>query len=115
MPGPVEHAVLVRVTSLTFLAGVVLAILGVVLIIFGDHGASELSLFGAQIKTGSIGVAAIFIGAVLIILNTRALLKALVVVQDADHMKAESRIARTRLYKYAEKIYEEDLEKERQR
>lgn len=50
---------------------------GVVLVLFGEHGESTISLFGQEIKTASVGVACIFIGAVPLVLLIRRIIKAL--------------------------------------
>lgn len=61
----------------TLLMGLALVVAGCVLVYLGATGHSEITLFGNQVSTGSVGVVGIFCGAVLGIMNTRRLLKAL--------------------------------------
>src|SRR5437870_12029097 len=62
------------IAILTFVAGSCLAVLGVVLVYLGSKGQTELNLFGQKIKSSNVGISAIFIGAVLIIVNINRVL-----------------------------------------
>jgi hypothetical protein len=57
-----------------FIAGVIFAGFGVWLVILGAAGDTEFSLFGQKMRTTDIGIAAVFIGAVTIILLVRRVL-----------------------------------------
>jgi len=59
---------------LAFVAGTVFAIIGVVLVYLGAIGDTQIDLWGAKISTSSVGIAAIFIGAVLILRTFRRVL-----------------------------------------
>jgi hypothetical protein len=62
---------------ITLLIALALVIAGCVLVYLGATGHSELTLFGNNVSTGSVGVVGIFCGTVLGIMNTRRLLKSL--------------------------------------
>src|ERR1043165_6311214 len=53
---------------LGFVAGVILALFGVWLVYLGSTGETKFRLFGQSFESANVGIAAIFIGAVTIIL-----------------------------------------------
>ena len=69
-----EHALLYLLTHWSFIFGSLLSILGVTLVVIGATGDTEFNLFGQSFKSSNVGIAALFIGAVLVILNIRRLL-----------------------------------------
>jgi hypothetical protein len=59
-------------------AGIAFAGAGIWLVVAGqEKGSTEMHLLGQSIKTGSVGVAAIFIGAVTIALTLRRIIRTL--------------------------------------
>jgi hypothetical protein len=66
-----RQTVAIVVACLVALSGIVFAGLGVWLVMGGERGASEMTLFGQTLKTGSVGVAAIFAGAVTVVATIR--------------------------------------------
>jgi len=58
-----------------FLLSAILGIFGVVLVYLGAKGDTQITLFGQSMSTADVGVASIFICAVMVILVIRALLK----------------------------------------
>jgi hypothetical protein len=76
--GSEPHAALLSQIAVgSFIVGAFLAALGVILVYLGSTGDTEFNLFGQTFKSQSVGVAAIFIGAVLIVLNIRRMLNAI--------------------------------------
>ena len=69
-----KHGLFYLLTHWSFIFGSLLSILGVVLVIIGATGDTEFNLFGQSFKSANVGVAALFIGAVLVVLNVRRLL-----------------------------------------
>lgn len=69
-----SHGLFHLLTHWSFIFGSLLSILGVVLVVVGATGDTEFNLFGQSFKSANVGVAALFIGAVLVILNVRRLL-----------------------------------------
>jgi len=69
-----RHRLLFLITHWSFWFGSLLSILGVVLVLIGANGNTELSFFGQSFKSENIGIASLFIGAVLVVLNVRRLL-----------------------------------------
>jgi uncharacterized integral membrane protein len=65
------------IASWTFCIGALFAILGIVLVILGATGETEFSFFGQTFKSTNIGIAAFFLGAAIIVLNVRRVLKSL--------------------------------------
>lgn len=63
-----------RIAIASFFVGVVLAAMGVYLVYIGASGDTEFSYFGQKFRSTNAGIAAIFIGAVLIVLNVRRIL-----------------------------------------
>lgn len=64
------------ITNWTFVTGIVVSLLGVLLIIVGGARAdSSVSLFGQRITTTNVGVSTVFIGVVMIVSNIRRVLK----------------------------------------
>ena len=71
---PQAHPTHTLLVWLAFIAGIVFAIVGVVLVYLGAAGDTQIHLWGAKISTSSVGIAAIFIGAVLIFRTFRRVL-----------------------------------------
>jgi hypothetical protein len=69
--------VIITVVIGGYVSGLALAALGVYLVVTGDKGATEFSFFGQTFKSTSIGIAAIFLGAVCLVLLIRRALKSL--------------------------------------
>ena len=63
------------VLILVFIGGLAFALLGVWLVYLGSTGSTEFSFFGQNFKATSVGIAAIFIGAVAIVNVFRRALK----------------------------------------
>jgi hypothetical protein len=59
----------------TFVIGALLAIMGVAFVALGATGETEFSFFGQTFRSESVGIAALFLGAALIVLNIRRVLK----------------------------------------
>jgi uncharacterized membrane protein YidH (DUF202 family) len=62
---------LLPLTYAVLIFGLALAAFGLVLVRLGHTGTAEMTLFGQSIKTTSIGIAAIFIGAVAVVRMVR--------------------------------------------
>ena len=62
------------IVNWSFIFGVILAILGVILVALGAVGETEFSFFGQTFKSQNIGIASFFLGAVLVVLNVRRIL-----------------------------------------
>ena len=62
---------------ITLLISLTLVIAGCVLVYLGATGHTEITLFGSNVSTGSVGVVGIFCGTVIGVMNTHRLLKAL--------------------------------------
>ena len=79
MPKYIERtqAILSRIALTTFVVGLLLAVLGVGLVYLGASGDTEFSFFGQNFKSTNVGIAAIFLGAALIVLNIRRTLTSL--------------------------------------
>lgn len=60
-----------------FIAGIIIAGIGIVLVFQGDSAETEFSFFGQTFKSQSVGIAAIFIGASVIVLLIRRSLKSM--------------------------------------
>ena len=58
----------------TFWVGALLAVLGVVLVAIGAAGNTEFTFFGQSFRSQNVGIAALFLGAALIVLNVRRVL-----------------------------------------
>ncbi len=69
--------ILSQIVLLTFAVGLLLAIIGIFLVYLGASGDTNFNFFGQEFKSTNTGIAAIFIGASLIVLNTRRLLASL--------------------------------------
>jgi hypothetical protein len=63
------------VVGVMLLAGI-FGCLGVTLVYLGAKGDTELNLFGQSMHTADVGVASIFIGAVIVVLVIRRVIKA---------------------------------------
>jgi len=61
-------------THWTFLTGILVSLVGVILVFLGEQGDTGFELFGQTFESTSVGIAAIFIGVVMIILNIRKIL-----------------------------------------
>lgn len=59
-------------TIIGIIAGIILALLGIWLVYLGSTGDTEFNLFGQTFKSSNVGIAAIFIGAVVIITSIRS-------------------------------------------
>jgi hypothetical protein len=57
------------------LVGSLFGILGVILVYKGATGTSHFSLFGQTVETASVGVASLFIGAVVVVILIRQVMK----------------------------------------
>lgn len=73
-----DHKSLFRlIANGTFWIGALLAVLGVVLVIVGAGGDTSFSFFGQSFRSQNVGIAAFFLGASLIVLNIRRLLRSI--------------------------------------
>ncbi|MFB2654494.1 hypothetical protein [Shewanella seohaensis] len=68
------HSFFSLLVNWSFIFGVILAILGVILVALGAVGETEFSFFGQTFKSQNIGIASFFLGAVLVVLNVRRIL-----------------------------------------
>ncbi|HEV7298044.1 MAG TPA: hypothetical protein VGN72_01675 [Tepidisphaeraceae bacterium] len=66
---------LIGLFAMILLASLVMMVAGIVLVALDDEGPSELTLFEQSIKTGSVGVACVVGGGVLLVTSFLALLK----------------------------------------
>jgi hypothetical protein len=80
-PQMTVHPIHKLMTWFAFIAGVLFALLGVVLVWLGATGSTKIALWGADISTGSVGVASIALGAVLIGSTFRRILKSVETLQ----------------------------------
>jgi len=71
----VKSPLLFLLTNWSFIFGSLLSVLGVVLVVMGATGETEFSFFGQTFKSQNIGIAAFFLGATLVVLNVRRILK----------------------------------------
>jgi hypothetical protein len=71
---PQAHPTHTLLVWLAFIAGIVFAVIGVVLVYLGATGDTQIDLWGAKISTSSVGIAAIFIAAILIVRTFRRVL-----------------------------------------
>lgn len=69
-----KNAFFLLLTRWSFWIGCLISILGVILVAIGATGETEFSFFGQALKSQNVGVASIFIGASLVVLNIRRLL-----------------------------------------
>ncbi|QSX36469.1 hypothetical protein [Shewanella sedimentimangrovi] len=70
-----KSPLLFLLTNWSFIFGSLLSVLGVVLVVMGATGETEFSFFGQTFKSQNIGIAAFFLGATLVVLNVRRILK----------------------------------------
>jgi hypothetical protein len=70
-----KHPFLVLLANGSFWFGSLLALLGVVLVMLGSTGTTEFLLFSQLFKSQNIGIASFFLGAALVVLNVRRILK----------------------------------------
>lgn len=70
-----KHPFLILLANWTFWFGSLLSILGVVLVGIGATGNTEFTFFGQSFKSQNIGIASFFLGATIVVLNVRRLLK----------------------------------------
>lgn len=77
-----------------FLVGLLLSVFGVLLVYLGATGDTKLDFFGQKIESTNIGIAAIFIGAALIILLVRRSLKSLDTIADRSSAKNQKVISK---------------------
>lgn len=80
-PPDVRHQVVASTSRLltvtthwTFVSGILVSLVGVVVLILGGTGVTTFSLFGQSFESTNVGIAAIFIGVVMVILNVRKIL-----------------------------------------
>ena len=72
-----ERPVLLNLmTHWSFWSGLLASALGVGLVILGSTGTTEFTFFGQSFKSQNVGIAALFIGASVVVLNVRRILKA---------------------------------------
>ena len=62
------------ITHWTFVSSILVSLVGVVILIVGGAGVTTFSLFGQSFESTNVGIAAIFIGIVMVILNVRKIL-----------------------------------------
>jgi hypothetical protein len=72
-----KHPLLMLITHWSFWFGALLAGLGVVLVAIGSRGETEFNFFGQSFRSQNVGVASFFLGATLVVLNVRRILKSL--------------------------------------
>lgn len=72
----------------SFLAGLLFALLGIVLVYLGSDGETEFSFFGQGFKSTNVGIAAIFVGASLVVIALRRVLKSLDIAVNAESQSA---------------------------
>ena len=60
-----------------FVSGIIMAGLGIWLVYLGATGVTEFSFFGQTFKSANVGIAAIFLGAAVIVLLVRRALSSL--------------------------------------
>lgn len=66
-----SHRMLEKIALASFVVALIIAAMGVYLVYLGASGDTEFSFFVQQFRSTNVGIAAIFIGAVLIVLNVR--------------------------------------------
>jgi hypothetical protein len=72
-----KHPLLTLVTHWSFWFGTLLAVLGVILVAIGSGGETQFVFFGQSFKSQNVGIASFFLGAALVVLNVRRILKSL--------------------------------------
>jgi hypothetical protein len=72
---PTAHPTHTLIVWFTFIIGVLLVLAGVVLVWLGAQGSTKFNIFGNDFSSDNVGIASLFIGAVLVILNFRRVLK----------------------------------------
>ncbi len=70
-----KNPFLVLLANWSFWFGSLLAVLGVVLVVLGSTGDTGFTFFGQSFKSQNIGIASFFLGAALVVLNVRRILK----------------------------------------
>jgi len=73
------------ITHWTFISGVVICLIGAYFIRLGATGTTKVTLFGQTLESTNVGIAAVFIGAVLIVRNVRRILK---VIESASKRRS---------------------------
>lgn len=68
------QSLLLRIANVSFLVGIVLAGMGILLVYMGAKGETEFTFFGQSFRSTNVGIASIFLGAALIVLNLRKIL-----------------------------------------
>lgn len=63
------HSLLASITHWTFIAGILICLIGLAFIFVGASGNTNFTLFGQSFASTNIGIAAIFIGVVMIVIN----------------------------------------------
>lgn len=69
-----KHRILERIALASFVTGILLALIGAYLVYLGATGDTTIELMGQELNTTNVGVASIFIAAVLIIFNLRRIM-----------------------------------------
>jgi len=69
--------ILKLVIILTFVAGIIIVVAGIILFLTGGAGETTITMFGHELRTQNVGIAAIFIGAILILVTFIKVLKLL--------------------------------------
>lgn len=73
----------------SFIAAILIAILGVVLIYIGDSGEGLIEIFGQSITTSSVGFGALFLSVVLLIVNIRLILRSMILAKQLEQAGPE--------------------------
>ncbi len=74
-PMSAKDRLLKLITQWTFFTGILISLIGLVFIFAGPSGDTSFELFGNSFKSTHVGIAAIFIGVVMIVLNIRRILR----------------------------------------
>jgi hypothetical protein len=72
---PTAHPIHTLIVWFTFVLGIVLVAAGIALVWLGSKGTTTFKLFGNDFTSDNVGVASLFIGVVLVVLNFRRVLK----------------------------------------
>ena len=69
------NSLLALITHWTFIVGLLIAVIGLILTLVGSSGNTNFTLFGQSFTSTNIGIAAIFVGVVMIIINIGRVLR----------------------------------------
>lgn len=72
-----KEPILKQLTLGGYLIAALFALLGVWLVYLGSTGMTEFSFFGQQFKSANVGIAAIFLAAVVVVLMMRSVVRAM--------------------------------------